>query len=113
MKEPPRNISRAADLPPFENDSSNSSGSLVLLLEELVQLVLRPVEPERLKRAELRTQLECILGEERKVGVQACYMPTLVNDLVEPHQCTDSAPFMAGSIMFWRAAIWLGKCPII
>ena len=61
---------RDAKLSGFEDDSPHPASLLALLLEELVQLVLCPVEPERLERPELRTQLERLFGEEGKVGVQ-------------------------------------------
>jgi hypothetical protein len=67
--EPGGNVGGDAELPGLEDDSPHTAGSLALVLEELVQSVLRGVELERLKRPEFRSKLERLFCKKWNVGM--------------------------------------------
>jgi hypothetical protein len=85
VKEPRRNIGRAADLSSFQDNGPNPASLCFLLLKQGMELHLSRIQHKGFERPHFRTQFQGALTKIWKVGMQACRVPTFVNDLIEPH----------------------------
>ena len=97
--EPGTHIGRAAGLPALANDDPHLAGAPLLILEPLVDVLLRPIEPQRLKHTVFRQDLEHFGGKQGEIGSQRRQpLQRRIIGLHSPLPATPSSRFNKASI---------------